>query len=251
VGFEILGVVDLRRGLAVHARGGQREGYEPIAHVAGAIIEPGNAAALARQYVERFGVSALYVADLDAIDRRQPQHTLIRAMASVGAPIWLDGGIASLADAHRALSYGASRLVVGLETLPSLAVLQSIVQDVGRERVVFSLDLRDAKPLAAASELAEQRPEDLVARATDAGVSTVIVLDLARVGSGSGVDLEMLERIRSRVPAVRVYAGGGLRSIDDIGELHRAGCDGALVASALLGGRITAHDLNLYLRACT
>ena len=247
MGFELLGVVDLRGGLAVRARGGRRDRYEPIENVAGEIIQTGDARALACQYVERFGLPALYVADLDAIDRRQPQHAQVRAIASAGAPVWLDAGIDSIDDARGALVCGASRLIVGLETLPSFHVLESIVQDAGRERVVFSLDLRDGRPIATIPELARHTPHDLAAQAADAGVVAVIVLDLARVGSGSGLDLEMLARIRDRVPSAGLYAGGGVRSIGDIEQLRSSGCDGALVASALLDGQITRRDLDLHL----
>ena len=93
----------------------------------------GDATALARRYVERFGVSALYIADLDAIERRAPQHAVVRTIASVGVPVWLDAGIASSDDAQQALECGASRVIVGLETLPSFEVLESIVQS-GRAR---------------------------------------------------------------------------------------------------------------------
>jgi phosphoribosylformimino-5-aminoimidazole carboxamide ribotide isomerase len=246
VGFELLGVVDLRCGRAVRARGGQRERYEPIDSVAAEIIERGDATALARQYIGRFGLPALYVADLDAIERGAAQYAVVRGIASVGAPVWVDAGVASSDDARGALACGASRLVVGLETLPSFRVLESIVEDVGRDRVVFSLDLRGSRPIAMAPELARQRPEDLALRAMSAGVTGVIVLDLARVGAGCGLDLELLARVRSAAPAVQVYAGGGVRGADDLEQLRRAGCQGALVASALLDGFITERDISLF-----
>jgi uncharacterized protein related to proFAR isomerase len=103
--------------------------------------------------------------------------------------------------------------------------------------MVFSLDLRDRRPIASAPDLAQQQPEALIARAADAGADTVIVLDLARVGSGSGLDLEILARLRSAAPSVRLFAGGGVRGPEDLADLNDAGCDGALVASAVLDGQ--------------
>jgi len=186
------------------------------------------------------------VADLDAIDRRLPTNADLHALASVGAPVWLDAGITSVSDARRALSCGASRLIVGLETLPSFEVLESICQSAGG-RVVFSLDLRDGMPVTPARGVRQASPEELAVRAAAAGAGAVIVLDLARVGSGSGIDLEMLARIRSSVLTVPVYAGGGVRNVEDIRQVQRAGCAGVLVASALLDGLITKHDLDLCL----
>jgi phosphoribosylformimino-5-aminoimidazole carboxamide ribotide isomerase len=247
LGFEMLGVVDLRGGLAVRARGGRRDTYLPIDKVAGESIPPGDATALKRQYLDRFGLSALYVADLDAIEHHTPQHAIVRSIAAGEATVWLDAAIASLDDARLALACGASRLIVGLETLPSFEVLESIGRAVGRERVVFSLDLRDGQPISTTPELAQQSPEDLAARAADAGVSAMLMLDLARVGSRSGVDLELLARIRSSVSTIPLYAGGGVRSIGDVEQLRQVGCDGALVATALLDGQITKRDLDRYL----
>jgi phosphoribosylformimino-5-aminoimidazole carboxamide ribotide isomerase len=234
--FDVIGVVDLRAGRAVRARGGQRDKYEPVERVAGEHIEPGDATALARQYVDRFGLPALYVADLDAIERRAPQDAIVRTIASLGVPLWVDAGIASPEDARRALSCGASRVIVGLETLPSFDALKAIVREAGRGRVVFSLDLRDGRPITIATELAQCRPEDLAARAADAGAAAMIVLDLARVGAGGGFDLQLLERIRPSARSVALYVGGGVRGADDLEQLRRAGCHGALVASALLDG---------------
>ncbi len=241
--MQVIGVVDVRRGLAVRARGGRRDEYEPIEGVADENIPAGDAVALARQYVDRFGLAALYVADLDAIERRVQQHAVVRTIASIGAPVWLDAAIASLDDAQRALVCGASRVIVGLETLPSFDVLKSIVSGVGRERVVFSLDLRDREPIATTPQLAQRGPEDLAMQAADAGVSAIIVLDLARVGMASGLDIDLLSRLKPRVDSVQLYVGGGIRGPHDIEVARNVGCDGALVASALIDGLITKRDL--------
>jgi phosphoribosylformimino-5-aminoimidazole carboxamide ribotide isomerase len=243
VSFDIVGVVDLRQGLAVRARGGRRDEYAPIEHVAGERIPGGDAAALARQYVDRFGLSTLYVADLDAIERRAHQHGVVRAVVSIGTSVWVDAGIASVDSAQRALDCGVARVIVGLETLPSFGELESIVQHVGGERVVFSLDLRDGTPLTPVQEFVLQPPEVLAARAADAGVAAVIVLDLARVGARSGLDLDLLARVRSSAGPAHVYAGGGVRDAGDLEQLRRAGCHGALVASALLDGNLDLQPL--------
>jgi phosphoribosylformimino-5-aminoimidazole carboxamide ribotide isomerase len=242
--FEVFGVVDLRDGLAVRARGGKRDEYMPIDIVAGEVIDTGDAGALVRHYIAKVGVAGLYVADLDAIERGSSQDAIVRTFASVGAPLWLDAGITSVADARRALDCGAARLIVGLETLPSFRVLASISADAGHDRVVFSLDLRDGQPITSAPGLAQLSPEDLVTRAADAGAGAVIVLDLARVGTGRGLDLPLIARLKAAAPSVQLFAGGGVRGSEDLARLRSAGCDGALVASALLNGCVTAEDIS-------
>lgn len=236
--IEVIGVIDLRGGAAVRARGGLREHYLPVQIVAGEPIRAGDASALARHYTGRFGLDRLYVADLDAIEGRKAHTALLRRIAA-SAPVWLDAGATTADDARRAIEIGVERVIVGLETLPSFAALASICQGAGSDRVVFSLDLRGGKPIARVDVLAGQQPEALVREAVRAGAASVIVLDLERVGAGAGLDIDLLAGIASSVRGVDVYAGGGVRGPGDLARIARAGCRGALVASALLDGQLS------------
>ena len=237
--MQLIGVVDLLAGQAVHARAGPRERYAPVETVAGSPITPGDAPALARAYTQRLGLSELYVADLDAIRGRPPQDTVAAELAALGPPLWLDAGVSSPAAARRARDLRVARVVVGLETLPSFNALGLICDAVGRDRIAFSLDLRDGEPIVAGGDLPPGEPAHLVAaRAADLGVAAVIVIDLARVGTGSGLDFELITRVRAAAPRTTVLAGGGVRGLEDLARLADSGCDGVLVATALHDGRI-------------
>jgi phosphoribosylformimino-5-aminoimidazole carboxamide ribotide isomerase len=241
---RVIGVVDLLAGRAVHARAGRRETYQAVQSVAGTTIGSGDALALARTYITRLGLPELYAADLDAIMGGAPQDTLVAAMAAVGAPLWLDAGVSSADRARHALALGAARVVVGLETLPSYDALGEICAAVDGDNVAFSLDLRDGEPVTASGGIPPGEPAHLVAtRARDAGVSAVIVIDLARVGTGRGLDLDLIARVRATTPGLVLLAGGGVRGLDDLTRLSDAGCDGALVATALHDGRIGAGEI--------
>ena len=259
--MRLIGVVDLVAGCAVHAVAGRREHYRPVEAIAGSPIGPGDALALARAYMD-LGIAELYVADLDAIlagvhhdasagldapsdDRRNAKagrrshDTLVAGMAALGSGLWLDAGISTVDDARRAIHLGATRVVVGLETLPSYDALREICGAVGGDRVAFSLDLRDGQPVVPSRGIPPGEPAHVVAvRAANAGVGAVIVIDLARVGTGAGLDLELIGRVREATPGVTLVAGGGVRGLEDLVRLANAGCDGALVATALHDGRL-------------
>ena len=228
--LRVIGVIDLRGGVAVHARGGTRDDYQPI----------GDAVELARTYVNRCGVEELYVADLNAIEGRDgdrdPERVALRTIAGM-TPVWLDAGVSSLERARAAVADGAARVIVGLETLPSFDVLRAICDAVGGERVAFSLDLRNGTPLGIG---AGDSPAVLAMRAADAGAHAIIVLDVARAGMRTGVDLNLLEAVRKAVPDVELIAGGGVRDADDLVTLAVAGCDASLVATALRDGTLAA-----------
>jgi phosphoribosylformimino-5-aminoimidazole carboxamide ribotide isomerase len=227
--MRLIGAIDVRGGVAVHARGGVRERYEAIGHP----LE------LARKYLDDCGLDELYVADLDAIENptsvvREPHVRTICERAVV----WLDAGVSSVVRAREAIALGAARVVVGLETLPSFDVLTAICDAIGKDRVAFSLDVRHGRPLGIGEHL---EPAVLASRAVGCGASAIIVLDVARVGMRAGLDMDLLAHVRDAVRGVELIAGGGVRSQDDVDRLADIGCDGALVATALLDGTLVGR----------
>jgi phosphoribosylformimino-5-aminoimidazole carboxamide ribotide isomerase len=151
---------------------------------------------------------------------------------------WIDAGVRTEEDACALIDAGADRVVVGLETLPGFDVVRAIVRTLGAGRVVFSLDLRGGVPLAQGAALRAMTPRELARRAVDAGVESVIVLDLARVGQSGGVDDALMVEMRAALPGVDLIAGGGVRHREDLDRLAAAGANGALVATAVHRGMI-------------
>ena len=233
--MRIIPVIDLRSGEAVHGIGGDRARYEPVRSV----ITPslGDAQALAQAYVAVLGTSEIYVADLDAIEGGAAQYGMHHRLSRI-ARSWIDAGLRSEEDAFALIDAGADRVVVALETMPGFELLQAIVLRLGADRVAFSLDLREGAPLASAEALRAMSPRELARRAVDAGVETVIVLDLARVGGSGGANLAMMREMRAALPGVDLIAGGGVRDQVDLDRLAAAGANGALVATAVHRGVI-------------
>ena len=186
-----------------------------------------------------FGLSTLYAADLDAIGGGKPNGAVIRGLADV-VPVWVDAGISSAESARRVIDLGAARAVVALETLTSFEALSVICATVGGEHVAFSLDLRVGEPLTTTGLVLDESAEAIAARAAGAGAEVIIVIDLARVGSGTGPDFDLLSRVRAAVPGAMLFAGGGIRGVADLTRLAAMRCDGALVASALHDGALSA-----------
>lgn len=245
--MRVIPVIDLMRGVAVHARGGQREAYSPVQSVL-APEAPGDAPVLARGYRERLSLAELYVADLDAIGGAQRQRVLLRELAA-GASAWVDAGVASVEGAMEVQELGAARVIVALETLPAAAMLGEIVAAAGGSQVALSIDLRAGAPIARTPELARLSPLAIAELGAAAGARSVVVVDLARVGAGAGVDHDLVRELRRAFPAMELVAGGGVRGSGDLERLAEAGADAVLVASALHDGRIGADVIAAISRA--
>jgi phosphoribosylformimino-5-aminoimidazole carboxamide ribotide isomerase len=109
---------------------------------------------------------------------------------------------------------------------------------------MFSLDLKGGLPLADRQAWGEADAWAVAERAVGLGVRRLLVLDLARVGEGSGPGTEALcARLVREFPGLEVSAGGGVRGVADLGRLRDAGVAAVLVASALHDGILSPEDV--------
>ena len=143
--MRVIPVLDLKGGRAVQARGGGRELYAPVR----SRLAPcdGDVLTLARAYRDALRCDEWYVADLDAITGGTPQHALLGSIARLGGRLLVDAGSTTAEGARDIIAAGATRVVIGLETLRSFEALTAIGEAVGRERAVFCLDLREGRPV--------------------------------------------------------------------------------------------------------
>ena len=202
--------------MAVHAVRGERERYRPI----------GDPLSVARS----FRLDELYVADLDAITGDGENDGVIRALAHE-ARVMVDAGVRAPERARALLDLGVHRVVVGTETLADADALDRLLPE-----AVLSVDLREGHALSPDPRLAGLPALDAVALLHRPGLREVIVLDLARVGSGAGPDVALIAAIHAAFPDLELLAGGGVRDAEDLRALADAGAAGALVATALHRG---------------
>lgn len=237
--MKVIPVIDILNGIAVHAVRGKRKEYQPLQNILCKSAEPLEVARAFRN----LGFSDLYVADLDAIiDCSTNFQTLKNIADETGLKLMVDAGVTGIERAQKLLDSGVSKLISGTETLQSKGFVGEVVRLFGSERVVVSLDLKGDKVLVKSGFDGCSDPVCLLQEFKEMGVSQVIVLDLERVGSGEGVNMDFLKKVIAEV-GVDVYVGGGVRDINDLVELKNLGASGALVATALHTGKISIEAL--------
>lgn len=238
--MAILPVLDLMQGHVVRGIAGRRDEYRPIVSRLTASSRPRD---VARAFAAHFGFDTFYVADLDGIGRGCPDVATVSALAADGFQLWVDAGIRRVEDAVRLGDAGATTLVVGLETIDGPDALRAICMRMGATRTVFSLDLKQGRPLGNLEPWRACDAAAIAQRAVDAGTIRLLVLDLADVGVGGGPGtVELCERLRHDHPHCELTAGGGVRDAVDVRCFYTAGVDHVLVASALHDGRITREE---------
>jgi phosphoribosylformimino-5-aminoimidazole carboxamide ribotide isomerase len=224
--FLIIPVIDLKDGLAVRAVGGNRADYRPLATP---LCPDGDLLRAATGLMSICPTSALYVADLDAIEGGAPQRGILRKLldAFPEQEIWIDGGFTRPAAVQEWLTFENARPVLGSESM------HGVPPALDRVGTVLSLDFRGGRFLGPPDLLAEPAlwPQD------------VIVMCLHSVGAQSGPDFDRIRAILAAAGGRRVFAAGGVRHLADLEALADIGVAGVLISSALHSGAVSRADV--------
>jgi phosphoribosylformimino-5-aminoimidazole carboxamide ribotide isomerase len=212
--LKVIPVIDILNGIVVHAVRGQRREYQPLQSTLSKSIDPLEVAKAFRT----LGFSELYIADLDAITKGHMNYEVLKNIIDeTGLELMVDAGVADVETANKLVNTGFSKIVIGTETLHSKNFVGEAVRIFGTDRVVVSLDLKGNKLLVKLGFDSCTDPICLLHEFKRMGVSSVIVLDLTRVGSCEGVNVDFLSKVLKE--KIDVYVGGGVRDIKDLIEL--------------------------------
>jgi phosphoribosylformimino-5-aminoimidazole carboxamide ribotide isomerase len=212
-------------GQVVHARRGERSAYRPLESKLAPSSDP---LPIVAALLSLAPFSTIYVADLDAIQRRGDHRAILdRIQAAFPAlTVWLDAGFVDTADLPR-WSHARRTPVIGSESVASLEAFATLLHRT-TPNVILSLDTRGGERLGPASlfDSPQLWPE------------RVIVMTLDRVGAGEGPSLERLRSTLAQAPDKLIIAAGGVRNAQDLDRLEAMGVHAVLVASAIHDGTL-------------
>jgi phosphoribosylformimino-5-aminoimidazole carboxamide ribotide isomerase len=241
--LKVVPVIDILDGLAVHAVKGVRSNYKPVKSV---LTASADAVRVAIAF-KKLGFKELYVADLNAIMGDHDNFSVIKRIAgATRLQLIVDAGVNDLKKASQVIRHGASKVIIGTETLNSINFIAEAIDTLGTKCVVTSLDMKNGQLLSKLDPSRFSNPIEVLRIFQRMGLTQAILLDLARVGSEEGVDVAFLKKILECVD-VNVLVGGGIRDINDLLNLKELGVFGVLLATSLHSGKINVKDLR---RAC-
>lgn len=237
--MKVIPVIDVLNGIAVHAVGGERGRYLPLSSVLCSSVEPVDVA----KTFERLGFGSLYLADIDAILGKSTNFALYRQIRTkTNLEFMVDAGVFDIAKAEKLLRSGVSKVVIGTETLRDVAFISQAVKILGENRVVVSVDMKEGRVISLLESVKSMSPVLLVQTLEKRGVNQIILLDLGRVGTRLGVEVELVKTVLEKT-RLRVLVGGGIRDLKDLEELANLGVFGVLVATALHKGKLKVEEL--------
>lgn len=237
--LKVIPVLDLLDGIVVHAIRGRREEYKPLKSVLCTSTAPLDVATA----FKKLGFSELYIADLNAITNNQDNFAEITQVAKkTELQIIVDAGVMSIRKAKTVRDCGVSKVIVGTETLADLSFVEQAIRLFGSDHIIVSFDMKERQLLGKFDMNEFPSAIDVLNVFQGMGLTQIILLDLARVGSREGVDISFLKEVLDNI-SMQVFVGGGICNIGDLIKLREMGVAGALVATTLHLGKITVEQL--------
>ena len=206
--MELVLAMDLKEGLVVHGRRGERASYRPLTWGLSHSAEP-------QAYLEVLHPRYLYIADLDRISGSGSHDRQVLACAREVERCYVDRGCRSPRDL---LAAGNLVNVIGTETAGDLSRY-----DGG----MLSLDIREGRVIPG-----NRKPLDVLREAEHLPFDACLVLDIGAVGTEAGLSPATLGMFRDTC-SKRLFYGGGIRDMRDLDNLASAGFDGAVLATAV------------------
>ncbi|MGH8753896.1 MAG: HisA/HisF-related TIM barrel protein, partial [Burkholderiales bacterium] len=187
--MKIIPVLDLMQGQVVRAMGGERKRYRPVES---GLCAGSNALDIACALLELYPFPALYVADLDAIQKNGSNAAVIEKLYQrfPRLELWVDSGIGDVSGFAAWQEQRIGHAVIGSESFPETALLSAVCASGDALYPLLSLDFKGARFHGKQRLL------------NDPGLwpEHVIVMMLASVGSLQGPDFDQLGALRRRAP---------------------------------------------------
>lgn len=235
----IISSIDLKDGKVVQLRQGKD-----------LVLERDDADSLIAEF-DKYGEVAII--DLDqALRNVKPDGTtantaILKSLLRKGN-VRVGGGIRDAKKAKELISLGAEKVIIGSAAFTmadgspgvNVAFLEAMAQALGRDRLIVSVDARDGK--IAVKGWTESAGIDLVegAQAVEPYCSELLFTCVEREGTMTGIDMALVERLRSSVKC-RLVVAGGVSTVEEVVALERLGCDVQL-GMALYTGKVALKD---------
>ncbi len=228
--MQVIPAIDLMDGRCVRLTRGD---------FADATVYSDDPAAVARRWAS-MGAGRIHVVDLDGARTGAPVNAAaVRAIAAaVDLPIQLGGGIRSAVAARAAVAAGADRVMVGTAAAAGGEELGRILDAVGPEGLVVSVDARGGMVVVEGwTEPGGIEALELAARVGDMGAARIMYTDVTRDGTLTEPNYAEVRRLVDG-SGLAVIAAGGIASADHLARLAATGAEGAVVGRALYTGDV-------------
>ena len=231
--LELLPAVDVADGQAVRL----------VQGAAGSETSYGDPLEAALAFQEQ-GAAWIHLVDLDAaFGRGSNLELLAEVVGRLDIQVEMSGGIRDDESLAAALATGCTRVNIGTAALENPDWVARVIVEHG-DRIAVGLDVRGTTLSARGWTQEGGELFDVLARLDGQGCARYVVTDVAKDGTLTGPNLDLLRRVCEATDKP-VVASGGVSSLADlhaIAALLPHGVEGAIIGKALYTGAFTLAE---------
>ena len=228
--LELLPAVDVKDGRAVRLVQGELDAETSYGSPLDAALD-----------FQASGAEWIHLVDLDAAFGTGSNFDLVReVISSVDIKVELSGGIRDDQSLERALATGCSRVNLGTIAIENPQWTAKAISNYG-DRIAVGLDVRGHTLATRGCTESGGDLFEMISELDKAGCSRYIVTDVAKDGTLTGPNLNLLREVCAATKAPVVASGGisVLRDLIELRELTSIGVEGAIVGKAIYSGSFT------------
>ena len=232
--WTVYPAIDLRRGRVVRLRQGDPNQEKKYAD------DPLRATGRWQEA----GATWLHVVSLDGAlgeGGRENQAALERILTT-GLKVQFGGGVRDFAALSWALDLGVCRVVIGTAAVRKPALVDQALRVFGPGRVALGVDAREGQVRTHGwQEAVPVTALELAHKWSARGIRWVIFTDVARDGTGTGLNLQATVQL-ARSTGLNVIASGGVAGLEDVRRARQAGLSGVIIGRALYEGQVNLQE---------
>jgi len=199
---------------------------------------------------EDSGIRRLHLVDIDGAKSGSPKNFhILEAIANyTEIKVNFAGGIYTDGDINYSFESGAESITAATTAYTNKELFSSWILSFGRERIALGADSMNGKFMIRGW----QKDTDLgilevIQYYYERGLKYVKTTDVSREGTMKGPAFELYEEILQKFPGIKLFASGGVRSVEDISRLDEIGVYGVVFGRAYYEGELRMEDLKSYL----
>ena len=200
---------------------------------------------VARQF-EDAGLQRLHLVDLDGAREGRVRNWKVLETLSSKTSLKIDfgGGIKQEGDLSIVFNSGTAYATIGSLAVRQEALFTDWIKRYGADRFLLGADVKNEKiAIGGWLEITNIWVFDFIEKYTSLGIRQIFCTDVSKDGKLEGPSLNLYREVLRQFPDLHLIASGGVSSLQDLDELQKAGCLGAIVGKAIYEGRITLKEL--------
>ena len=198
---------------------------------------------------EAAGLHRLHLVDLDGAKSGAVQNWKVLETIAANTNLVIDfgGGIKKEEDLTIVFQSGAALATIGSLAVKNETLFTEWLQKFGANKFLLGADVKEEKiAIGGWLETTDIDIYTFIEKYVAKGIQQLFCTDVSKDGKLEGPSTTLYSKIINQFPELHFIASGGVSSMEDLHELKKIGCSGAIVGKAIYENRISIDELETF-----